>query len=223
MSRSRLEVQAREFAADLTRALQSSLPEAPSVDVEYVEDRLVFHPPPVPLFVKTKRLATLAITYRCQLDSRGFWLAISESTLALIADLDKIPVLRFDYRRDAQARPSAHVNVHAHRGALSHLLSQADHPRAHDMSALHIPVGGARSRPCLEDVVQFLIDECRFDSLTGWRSAVEEGRERWRRSQIRATVRDMPEDAAEVLEDIGYTVTRPEEIPADSKKALKNW
>lgn len=223
MSQSPLEDQAREFAADLTRVLAASLPDAPSVDVEYAGERLVFHPPPVPLFIRGRRLGTLEVRYRCQLDSRGRWLAISESTLSLVADLDKIPVLRFDYLRDAKTSPSAHINVHAHRGALSHLMSQAGHPKAHDMSALHIPVGGARFRPCLEDVVQFLIEECRFDSLPTWRAAVEEGRERWRRSQLRAAVWVMPEDAAEVLEALGYSVVRPDEVPPDSKKALRNW
>jgi hypothetical protein len=65
----------------------------------------------------------------------------------------------------------------------------------HDISALHIPVGGSRFRPCLEDVIQFLIEECLFDSLPRWREAVEEGRASWRRIQARAVVRDFPREA----------------------------
>ncbi len=99
--------------------------------------------------------------------------------------------------------------MHAHRGALSHLLSQSGHPKPHEMSALHIPVGGARFRPCLEDVIQFLLEECQFDHEPGWREAVEAGRAAWRQTQARAVVRDFQREAVDVLEDLGYTVKLP--------------
>ncbi len=130
--------------------------------------------------------------------------------MGLLATLDRAPVLRVDYRRDMYAAPAAHIQVHAHRGALSHLLSQAEHPFPHDMSALHIPIGGARFRPCLEDFIQFLIAECRFDSLPDWQHCVREGRRRWRRRQAAAVTRDMPEEAARVIRELGYKVESPE-------------
>jgi hypothetical protein len=80
--------------------------------------------------------------------------------------------------------PIAHWQVHAERGALSHLLSRAyEHdprsvPRPHDLSSLHIPVGGERFRPCLEDVLQFLITNCGIDSVPGWDAPVLSGRDR---------------------------------------------
>jgi hypothetical protein len=91
------------------------------------------------------------------------------------------------------------------------------------MSALHIPVGGSRFRPCLEDLVQFLIQECRFDSRENWRKYVEAGRERWRRRQLAAATRDVPEIAARVLEELGYSVTPPASPREASVKALRNW
>jgi hypothetical protein len=91
------------------------------------------------------------------------------------------------------------------------------------MSSLHIPVGGSRQRPCLEDLLQFLIVECGFDKRRYWRKPIAEGRERWRRRQVSALVRDIHTDAARVLVDLGYTVTPPAPIPEESKKALQAW
>ena len=132
-------------------------------------------------------------------------------------------MLRFDYLRDARTVPCAHINVHAHRGALSHLLSRAGDPEAHDMAKLHIPVGGARFRPCLEDVLQFLVQECRFDSLDGWLDAVKAGREQWRRTQVRAATRDFPEEAAGALRTLGYAVGAPAVSSEEGATARFAW
>ena len=40
------------------------------------------------------------------------------------------------------------------------------------MSALQLPTGGARFRPTLEDLIQFLIADCRFDADDSWEAAV---------------------------------------------------
>lgn len=178
----------------------------------------------VPLYVKGDRLASLKVSYQCCLDSRGTWLAIHASSFTLVADVDRIPVLRFDYMREMHSAPHAHIQVNAHRGALSHLLSQAGHATPHDMSSLHIPVGGSRLRPCIEDLLQFLITECEFDSVAGWEQHVNAGRERWRRTQVAALARAIPTEAARVLTDLGYAVTPPPEgHPEESDKALHAW
>jgi len=160
---------------------------------------------------------------RCQLDSHGVWLAVESSTYKLALDRDRTPLLRVDYVRGANKAPCAHLQVHAHRGALTHLLSQAGHAKAHDMSALHLPLGGARFRPCLEDVLQFLVDECQVESVPGWRDAVLAGRARWRRRQARTVTRDFLEEAADVLRSEGYRVEPPDEVPEISGKALYDW
>ena len=119
--------------------------------------------------------------------------------------------------------PAAHIHVPAHRGALTPLLSQSGHPHPHDMSSLHIPVGGSRFRPCLEDFIQFVISECQFDARDGWRAHVADGRERWRRRQIATVVRDAPEEAVRVLRELSYAVERADPPPAELPKALRNW
>lgn len=177
----------------------------------------------LPLFVQGNVLASLDLSVSCQLDSQGCYLAVQRSSYGLTAAVDRTPVLRIDYRRDMYSAPAAHIQVHGHRGALSHLLSQAGHGSPHDMAALHIPVGGSRFRPCLEDFVQFLISECKLDCKPGWEQHVEAGRERWRLLQAATVARDMPEEVARVLRELGYDVTAPDPVPPTSQKALHNW
>ncbi|WP_173158196.1 hypothetical protein [Phytohabitans suffuscus] len=58
------------------------------------------------------------------------------------------------------------------------------------------------------------------DRADGWKSAVKEGREQWRRLQVRAAVRDAPEVAAEVLRHLGYDVAPRTPAPADNVERL---
>jgi hypothetical protein len=217
--------QAQQFADVLTNSLQGALPNAPEATAEVVDDRVVVAPrEAVRLLVDGEHLANLVVRFRCQEDSRGEWLAVESSSYALIAQLDRIPVIRFDYLRHPGPRPGAHIQVHAHRGALTHLLSKSGHAKPHDISSLHIPVGGARLRPCLEDVIQFLIAECGFDAVPGWQARLNEGRAEWRRGQVKALVRDFPAEAVDTLERLGFTVAPPAEgLPATLDKALHTW
>lgn len=223
-----LEHQFIEFVREVTGLLYATLPGLPDVSVELLrhDDRFVMRPPdgkPLPLYVGGQHLANMKMSMACELDSVGRFMAVKESTFDLLAVLDRTPVIRIHYRRGARIEPAAHVHVHGHRGALTHLLSQAGHVSPHDISSLHIPVGGNRFRPCLEDFIEFLIVECKFDAQRGWRRHVAEGRERWRRRQAAAVVRDVPEVAAKVLRDLGYNVEAPTPVPADTVKALRNW
>jgi hypothetical protein len=65
--------------------------------------------------------------------------------------------------------------------------------------ALHLPVGGKRFRPCLEDLVEMLIVEELTVGRPGWQEAIEEHRSRFRRIQLMAAVRDDPEATREEL------------------------
>jgi hypothetical protein len=208
-----LENQAEQFAEELTETLTGSLPGAPGATAAVAAEsaRVVVQPTAgVELFIHGNVFATLVVRIRCELDSRGTWLAVESSGFSVVAALDRTPLIRFEYiRRPNSPIPVAHIQVHAQRGALSHLLSQADHDSPHDISALHIPVGGSRFRPCIEDVIEFLIRECRFDSVAGWEDTLTAGRARWRGYQAAAVARDFPEEAARTLHDLGYVVTPP--------------
>lgn len=169
-------------------------------------------------------LAELAAIYKLCVDSYGNHLAVEHSSFVLNAKLDRTPLIRWDYDRDARSKPSSHVQVTAHRGALSHLLSRLEHETPHSIESLHIPMGGDRFRPCLEDIVQFLIQDCGFPGEPGWKAAVREGRAKWRRIQARAAVRDAPEEAATALKAMGYKVTPPADgEPPERLDKLAAW
>ena len=73
---------------------------------------------------------------------------------------------------------------------------------------LHFPLGGPRFRPCLEDVMEMLIDEFGVDHQQDAKAALLAGR---KGTQLAAAVRDSPETVARVLVDeLGYEVTPPE-------------
>ncbi|MGH3874169.1 MAG: hypothetical protein ACRDSR_22155 [Pseudonocardiaceae bacterium] len=101
----------------------------------------------VPLTVGGENLARLKIDFWCCLDSYQQFLAVEESTYQLIAQVDRAPIIRFEYERGATSKPRAHVQVHAHRGALSHLLSQARHPRRTAWSRCTYPSAATASGP----------------------------------------------------------------------------
>lgn len=154
-------------------------------------------------------LAELAANYKLCIDSYGAHLAVEHSSFVLKAKLDRTPIIRWDYDREARSKPTSHVQVTAHRGALSHLLSRLDHPTPHSIESLHIPMGGERFRPCLEDIVEFLIRDCGFPGTDGWAAALADGRAKWRRIQTRAVVRDLSAEAIGALIELGYTVSAP--------------
>jgi hypothetical protein len=133
-----------------SRVRQAWLPKSVvNVVVAPVED--------VALLVDGTPLAALEIHIRCRRDSRGRWWAVDQSAYKLRLNADSTPLLRLEYVREAHSTPSAHLQVHAQRGALSHLLSRTGHHAPHDMSKLHLPLGGARFRPCLEGLLQLLV------------------------------------------------------------------
>lgn len=224
-----LKALAEGFGQETGDLLEHVLPQAPAIEVVGLADRYVVRPATrggrgdIPLFIEDAIAASLDISVKCRLDSTNRYLAVETSSFTVKALPDRQPIFRFDYDRDRHSAPHAHIHVHAHRGALSHFLSRADHRAPHDMSSLHLPVGGSRLRPCLEDVLQFLIEECGVTPLEGWKDHVERGRERWRRKQVRSIVRNIHVDAAEALRSIGYEVVPPEDIPPEEDKALKAW
>jgi hypothetical protein len=162
-------------------------------------------------------LADLTANYKLCADSYGTHIAVEHSSFVLKAKLDRTPIIRWDYDRDARSKPRSHVQVTAHRGALSHILSRLGHRTPHSVESLHIPMGGERFRPCLEDIIEFLIRDCGFKGDTGWEQSIHDGRARWRRIQTRAVVRDSPASAVAELESLGYQVIPPDEGERDER------
>jgi hypothetical protein len=79
------------------------------------------------------------------------------------------------------------------------------------LEAFHVPVGGRRFRPTLEDFIEFLHMERLLPTLhSEWRDVIAETRGPWLELQLRAAVRNRPEVAGEQLRSMGWSVTEPE-------------
>lgn len=223
--------QATEFGDTVTSLLSECFPDAPAMELATKGSRANLTPEGqslkqggVPLLANGSRLAWLRLDFLCRLDTTSEFLAIDQSKIWIVAEVDSTPIFRFEYLYEADWVPHSHIQVHGERGALAHLLSQTGHSRPHSMSALHLPTGGSRFRPNIEDVIQFLVMDCQFDSLTTWRDAVDRERAAWRRIQTRTACRALPEEAAAQLAAMGYAVTPPPEgHPQPGRKALGAW
>ncbi len=217
---------AGSFAAEIQALLDGVLPGERSVNVEKQGQRFMVNTRPawLPLMVKNQCLAELELWIACCADSSGGYLAVQESAFSLRSTLDREPLVRLEYDRSARTAPAAHWQLHAERGAFSHLLAHAEAKSPHSLSSLHLPVGGARYRPCLEDFLQFLICECGVDRKDDWKGVIENGRQRWRLRQISTLVRDAPAEAARVLKELGYQIELPQQGQrALSPDSLRRW
>lgn len=229
---------ARDFAADLTRTVRAvagsdcpqfvaDTPQNPQGTGQSVV--LVFQEPAdgIALKVNGDPLLTLTVEFRCAWDGHGTYLAVVWSRVAVFGrdDFSREPLMRYEYVKDMGPRlPAAHLQVHGVHEALTEVMSDAGpgSPRGKrrqrkaaggelpSLSELHLPLGGHRFRPCLEDILAVLVEEFGVTPPDGDREAALEaladGRETWRRTQVGAAVRDAPDEAIRVLEELGYTV-----------------
>jgi hypothetical protein len=214
---------AGEFGEELQQLLDAVLPYEQGADPELRQvtvtaSRLAFavelgtakagEAKTIPLLHQGRRVAELFILIRLVADSADRYPAVAKSKFEL--RINRHPLLRLDFDREMHTAPGCHWNVHAERGAITNLLARNNPDHSGELSKLHLPVGGARMRPCLEDLLQLLVGEFRFDSVPDAIKAIEDGRIRWRRRQLAAMVRDDPEEAARVMQDeLGYEVKPP--------------
>jgi hypothetical protein len=91
-------------------------------------------------------------------------------------------------RDKADGYPDAHLQI----DATSELFSTLNDPRCdtgRSLAQLHFPVGGKRFRPCLEDIIEFLIVERLVLARDGYEKVIEAGREGFRKNQLMAAMR----------------------------------
>lgn len=236
MVSSTLDAAARAFADELTATVQGVLGVDTGRFVAVRAPRTRDHGRSTRVVVRTAYNKALPLTiagapaleliadFRCKWDHRGTYLAVHQASWAVRpVDIGE-PLFRYEFEAGMTSRlPSAHLHVHGHRdefvfqmfrGATGRPRSRASNvaggsgalPR---LSNLHFPLGGPRMRPCLEDLLDFIIEEFRIDTAPGYKQVLDEGRKRWRRRQIGASVRDAPAVAAAVLQELGYVVTPP--------------
>lgn len=144
----------------------------------------------MPLTIGGEHRLNMHVLYWCTWDFSGQFLAIYESQVALALPGVKEPLIRVEYEGRRDYAPS-HIQLHAQSNYIGYLLtlkpSRRKLPNVYD---LHLPTGGKRFRPCLEDVVEFAIYDLGVDPQEGWQTSVEEGRARWCRVQLAAAIRD---------------------------------
>ncbi len=147
----------------------------------------------------------LGLSFRLLPDGQQQYLMVQSSVIALYADQEEVEeLLHYDYERDKpHGYPEAHLQVAAESAAWTALCNRG--PKKHrPLSRLHLPVGGRRYRPTVEDVVEFLIVEGLADGRPGWEQAVKRGREAFQRRQMLAAVRSDPEPVVALLRQLGH-------------------
>lgn len=227
---------AKAFAAELTKTVRAVLPESP------VFQAMLVAPPHIlisvfdgqqnvarlPLFIRGNHVADWKLTMSVNWDHSGSYLKVMRSGFTLLTHSDKLPLVRYEFDDNMHTAPIAHWQFHAERGAFSHLLGFAlaagKNVKPHSLSSLHFPVGGARMRPGVDDLLEFLVKECAFDTVGGWKGAIHESRARYRAIQARTIARDMQSEVADVLRGEGWTVTPPQGGAAEPReKFLSRW
>jgi hypothetical protein len=172
------------------------------------------------LTVGGEPLFRLGAKYYCELNQANTYLAVEQSIFTVFHFARTEPILRYDFIRKPKSDiPSAHINMHSESAALIQAMNDAgtnkrtQRRRAGTTRAraaqLHLPLGGPRFRPALEDVLEMLVVELAIDCANGWRQSLREGRSLWRDTQLRAAIADNAGAAVEALEELGFVVNWP--------------
>lgn len=166
----------------------------------------------------------VSLVLRLSTDKR--YLAVLKSEFHVKLFDESAPIFHYDFQNNPRSEiPAAHVNIHASNEPLLRLMKSAGSMNRAKLreksvrsghvpqpSELHFPVGGTRFRPCLEDVLQFLIYELGVDRMDGWRQVLDVGRANWREKQLATAVVDNPPIAIRALQSLGL-------IEADAAEA----
>lgn len=152
----------------------------------------------IPVCLRGKARLHLTVSVRLNLDDSGEHLMVVSSVMALSRSADGDgELLHYDYERHKEdGYPEAHVQVCATSDEWSALLPTSS------LKKLHLPVGGRRFRPTLEDVIEFLVAEGLADGRNGWQQVLDQSRQEFQLIQLRAAVRRHPEVAREVLDKL---------------------
>ncbi|GAA5043955.1 hypothetical protein [Nocardia callitridis] len=207
-----LEDQASSFALDVSTRVLMCLEGSPAADELRVEaspkgGRYAFaYQQSIHANRQGRSIGAVKIEFGLTLDRSKRHLAVHKSSFQLLERRGQKPIVRIEYVRDARGVPCSHIHAHAESGLFTHLLAQAGHPTPAAVQSIHLPTGGDRFRPCVEDFLEFLIRDCRIAAREGWEEEVAAGREDWRRKQTAAAVRDRPDVAIAELRKLGITI-----------------
>lgn len=187
------------------------------------------------LEIEAETVLRLEVGFRLAKSSRSEWMRVTWSRFSVVPEGSGAPFFRYDYDTALTGVPRAHLNVHGHRDDLIQALLHGKSARAKarrrnflkqgalpTLASIHFPLGGFRFRPCLEDVLETVIAEFGLDVRADtYRRALTKGRERYRRLQLEATIRECPGPAIEALKELGYHISEPAHTVAPRLEALQ--
>jgi hypothetical protein len=171
-------------------------------------DRRTYQPQPQRLRTINHAFCWLTVSARLYLDEDKYLTVERSAWIVSTGPSAEHQLFHYDYERGKDRYAEAHVQVEGRNAALEELLEQVGRPRK-SLSKLHLPVGGKRFRPALEDVLEFLISEGIVDSKPYAADVLERYRSEFRRLQLKAAIRRDPDTAAAALRTIGYTCDEP--------------
>jgi hypothetical protein len=156
----------------------------------------------VPLKLSREPKFYLGLSIRLQPDRHDEYLMVKSSAMILAtgpAITNDNMLLHYDYERE---KPDGYPEAHLQICATSDAWEEAGTRHNGDtrlLAKLHLPVGGRRFRPTLEDIVEFLIVEKLVEARPKWDVALEKSRREFRDKQLRAAIREYPDTALDQL------------------------
>lgn len=188
----------------------------------------------IPIRIDGQRCLNLLVQHFCVWDGPKQFIAADRSDVHVFFEGSGDPLLRYEYLRHCENPPGAHLQVHAHRDEMAYLLRLAEKKKGRPatqmrkgklprLAEMHFPVGGHRLRPALEDVLLLLEREFAIDVEPDWRKVLDAHLREWRLLQLKASVRDAHQSAAEVLRELGYTVTEPPGLEPQRENSRLYW
>lgn len=158
----------------------------------------------IPLGIRKQARLYLWMLFKLEPDKQGKYLQVNSSVMLLSLDQEgHRELLHYDYERDKpDGYPEAHLQVCATSDAWKQLTQNLGR-KGRPLEKLHLPVGGRRYRPTVEDLIEFLVTERLVEARSSWRQLVEDGRTRFQERQLRAAIRRRPDVALDILRDEG--------------------
>jgi hypothetical protein len=210
----RLDDAADSFAQDLLDVLELICPH-PNLALEKRDDGMAIRPDrglaaEAGLMPTTMDGIDVKFFYRCDLDPDGGYLRILASSMGMSLTPTGRCLVRVEYDRGkGRDRSDSHVQVDAD-GLLLGLALARSGQAARPMHDVHIPAGGRRFRPTMEDFVEFLLAEGFVrPTRADWRPVLHDKRTEWEARQAAAAARRYPAAASEALIRLGYSVIPP--------------
>ena len=157
----------------------------------------------LPIELQTPQTRTslyLFVAYTLHLNEQNHqFMTVTKSTYSIGTSATE-SAFRYDYVSNASNEyPDAHLHILGESERLAALVRAGRRER--DPSRLHLPVGGRRFRPCLEDIIEFCIVEQLVEPQHDmWEEKLNAHRDRFYRRQLKAAVRQYPATARSVLE-----------------------